>query len=1339
MNPNIPPPPKRPVAWNRNRLNPRLHSWITGLATAGALLVQSQFAAAQQTAYNLSSSNYLQDFSDIANWAPSYASGLGASNWRVAASVATSTVIFPTVFSTSTSGGVQKGTSSLVLLCTGTNGTNSTATDLLMDFTGRKDGVLSFDYSKIVNTANATPRTSDLKIQVSVDNGLNFTDATGYTIPRINNNSTAESGSLNITLPSSVNDQNDVVLRFFAWNNGQTGGSGNRPKWSIDNVAVASTALSSAPVMTTAAATSITANSATLGGSITDIGGATPSERGIYYSTTDGFATGTGTKVSDLTGGFGTGSFTQEVSGLDAGTTYYYRAFATNTNGPGYGAQASFITIPGAPATPTASAVTSSGFTVEWSAVTGAASYRLDVATDGTFTSFVTGFNNLSVAGTSQALSALDPATTYYARVRAINSSGTSANSARLTQATAETLDPVVTLSPNTLSGFSVAYGSGASASQSFTVTGSNLSIPAISLTLIAAGTDFEVSSDNITFGTSATFPYAENSVVATAHVRLKAGTAAGTYNNQVLTVSGGGAPSRDLNASGTVSTASAPTLVAAATVSVDSSVQITFVDNALWRAAVTGITINGTPLTAGFSISPGMITLSPFSAVPSELLRTSGERTIVVTASNHANAGVSQTATPGAGTQLVMGTQPAAPSVNGGLFATQPVVRILDQYGNLSTSTETVNAAPIGGEWTLGGTTSVAAVNGVATFTNLTASSSIALSGLNISFSAGSLSGITSGSFNLVAPPPANDQPTGAITLLPNTLTVSGTFVSSTPMTGATLKDVWYSFMAVGPSATVTINTFSPTGNRNLYVYSALPTTYSTTTDVVASGVTTSTSSETATATGLVPGNTYYILVQDVAGNGGTFLIGVANTPAAPTTLAAGSISTTGFTANWNPVPGISSYRVDVYKPTPATTTDLIVSEYVEGSSNNKYIEIYNGTSGEVNLSDYELRLFNNGAASANSTLVLSNLTGGPATLASGTCLVIRNASAALTLPAGVTSYVSTANITNFNGDDVLALYKVSTTSYIDIFGRIGDDPGTAWTSSSPNLSTLDKTLRRKSTITTGVATNPTGTGATAFTTLATEWDQFDTDVVSGLGSHEPIKEYVASLQDADAGSATSLAVTGLTSGTGYAYVVRAVAGSATSSDSDVRSVSTTVVNQLPTFSGYTWNTGVDEPVAIAESAILANTADANGDTVTISAVASSSAEGGTVARMGSNILYTPSTGFTGTDTFSVTFSDGTGTVNGTITIIVGGSDPLFTDATMNAVLSDQPGGAKRLSFTGIPGRIYGIQRSGNLSSWTQIDTVAAPPGGAVTFDDPSPLPGKGFYRIIYPVEPGP
>ncbi|HPF90725.1 MAG TPA: lamin tail domain-containing protein, partial [Flavobacteriales bacterium] len=48
------------------------------------------------------------------------------------------------------------------------------------------------------------------------------------------------------------------------------------------------------------------------------------------------------------------------------------------------------------------------------------------------------------------------------------------------------------------------------------------------------------------------------------------------------------------------------------------------------------------------------------------------------------------------------------------------------------------------------------------------------------------------------------------------------------------------------------------------------------------------------------------------------------------------------------------------------AQATDLIISEYVEGSGNNKYIELYNGTSSNINLGLYQLRLYANGSTTA-------------------------------------------------------------------------------------------------------------------------------------------------------------------------------------------------------------------------------------------------------------------------------------------------------------------------------------------------------------------------------------
>lgn len=107
----------------------------------------------------------------------------------------------------------------------------------------------------------------------------------------------------------------------------------------IYTVAVASCA----PNVTIPTATSITTTTATLGGNITSIGCSTLAFRGIEWSTTSGFANGTGTQVS-ASGSFGTGVFTQAVTGFPAITTIYYKAFATNNTATVYSAEASFAT-----------------------------------------------------------------------------------------------------------------------------------------------------------------------------------------------------------------------------------------------------------------------------------------------------------------------------------------------------------------------------------------------------------------------------------------------------------------------------------------------------------------------------------------------------------------------------------------------------------------------------------------------------------------------------------------------------------------------------------------------------------------------------------------------------------------------------------------------------------------------------------------------------------------------------------------------------------------------------------------------------------------------------------
>jgi hypothetical protein len=189
--------------------------------------------------------------------------------------------------------------------------------------------------------------------------------------------------------------------------------------------------------------------------------------------------------------------------------------------------------------------------------------------------------------------------------------------------------------------------------------------------------------------------------------------------------------------------------LTAASPATVDGPFIITFTDNPVWRGSITAVKLGTTNL--DYVLSEGQITLTPSA---SALLQTSGEKSIFVVAGGYANATVTQTLGAGVATKLVLSTEPVAPATNGGLLATQPVIRFQDQYNNLtSTGTSSVTASAVEGTWTLGGTSTVSIIDGAATFTDLTAGAATALSGVTISFTSGSLNSMTSSGFNIPAP----------------------------------------------------------------------------------------------------------------------------------------------------------------------------------------------------------------------------------------------------------------------------------------------------------------------------------------------------------------------------------------------------------------------------------------------------------------------------------------------------------------------------------------------------------------------------------------------------------
>jgi predicted extracellular nuclease len=168
------------------------------------------------------------------------------------------------------------------------------------------------------------------------------------------------------------------------------------------------------------------------------------------------------------------------------------------------------------------------------------------------------------------------------------------------------------------------------------------------------------------------------------------------------------------------------------------------------------------------------------------------------------------------------------------------------------------------------------------------------------------------------------------------------------------------------------------------------------------------------------------------------------------------------------------------------AVSSELFFSEYIEGSSNNKALEIYNGTGAAIDLTAgaYNVQMFFNGSSSAGLTI---NLIG---SVANGDVFVLAQSNAAAAI-------LAQADQTNgagwFNGDDAVVLRR--DTTVVDVIGQVGFDPGTEW--GTGLMSTADNTLRRKPTIEAGDTD-----GADAFDP-SVQWDGLATDTFDGLGSH--------------------------------------------------------------------------------------------------------------------------------------------------------------------------------------------------------------------------------------------
>ncbi len=219
------------------------------------------------------------------------------------------------------------------------------------------------------------------------------------------------------------------------------------------------------------------------------------------------------------------------------------------------------------------------------------------------------------------------------------------------------------------------------------------------------------------------------------------------------------------------------------------------------------------------------------------------------------------------------------------------------------------------------------------------------------------------------------------------------------------------------------------------------------------------------------------------------------------------------------------------------AQCNDLFISEYVEGWSNNKALEIYNPTSNSIDLSGYSLSRWSNGGLTPSSTQLEGTIQpfstfvvgldkrdadgdGFEAPMWDGYYTYIDDDTGEevtifdedTDLQSRIDLFINpiyytgsdpnealaNPNTMYFNGNDAITLEPIGGFP-VDIFGQVGFDPGASWTDSEGNYWTKDHTLIRKASIVTGEI-NP----QISFFDPTLEWDSLPANTFVNLGNHD-------------------------------------------------------------------------------------------------------------------------------------------------------------------------------------------------------------------------------------------
>jgi hypothetical protein len=216
------------------------------------------------------------------------------------------------------------------------------------------------------------------------------------------------------------------------------------------------------------------------------------------------------------------------------------------------------------------------------------------------------------------------------------------------------------------------------------------------------------------------------------------------------------------------------------------------------------------------------------------------------------------------------------------------------------------------------------------------------------------------------------------------------------------------------------------------------------------------------------------------------------------------------------------------------------------------------------------------------------------------------------------------------------------------------------------------------------------------------------------------------------DSATNSNLAITGVQASNfgGYSVVVTNVFGATTSAVAVLALASPPMANPA-TVLRY-----AEGGVRLSVSDLTANGTVAMYDVLTLVAVSSNSAAGGSVSLNGPWIYYTPPESGAASDTFTYTVSDGhCGRAVGTVTVQLNTNSP----QPLHFGIAKMGDGSLQLAFDGLPGGTYQIQFTESLSSpnWKPLTNQTADGFGVLQFTDwPATNAVGRFYRAVWPVQ---